>query len=89
MAVSHRTTPVLLRATGRPADHLGHEKLEPCRCNAMVGFVHARVRVQPGIDHDPIDEVIDHRAGRALHAESCEPWHILHVCYLCGKCVVA
>jgi hypothetical protein len=61
------STRVLLGATGRPADHLGHQELEPCRCHAMVGFVDARVGVQPGIDHDPIDEVIDH-GGDVVHA---------------------
>jgi hypothetical protein len=27
----------------------------------MMGFVYLWVRIQAGIDHDPVDEVIDYR----------------------------
>jgi hypothetical protein len=43
------------------------EELEACRGDPMVGFVHGRILVQPGIGHDPVDEVVDHR-GDVVHA---------------------
>ncbi|WP_285705955.1 hypothetical protein [Microtetraspora sp. NBRC 16547] len=27
----------------------------------MVRVVHRRILVQPGLNHDPVDEVVDHR----------------------------
>jgi hypothetical protein len=33
---------------------------EACRKDTMMGLVHPWIRIQAGIDHNPIDKVIDH-----------------------------
>lgn len=48
MAVAHRPAGVQLRAASAPADHLGHQELEPGGRDAVVRLVHARVSVQAG-----------------------------------------
>src|SRR5262249_30471204 len=65
--VLHGAAGVLLRSTGSPAEHFRNEVFEACRGNAMMGLVYLWVRVQAGIDHDPIDKVIDH-GGDAVAA---------------------
>src|SRR5262245_20461260 len=42
------------------AEHFRNEVFEACRGNAMMGLVYPWVRVQAGIDHDPVNKVIDH-----------------------------
>jgi hypothetical protein len=58
--VLHGAAGVLLRSTGSPAEHFRNKVFEACRRNAMMGLVYPWVRVQAGIDHDPVDKVIDH-----------------------------
>src|SRR5258706_12344359 len=58
---------VLLKATSGPTDHFLDEVLKACRGNAMMGLVYVWVRVQAGIDHDPVDEVV-HHCGDAVNA---------------------
>jgi hypothetical protein len=48
-----------LRAARRPANLLGDVVLETLGRDAVVRLVDSRVRVQPRVDHDPIDEVVD------------------------------
>jgi hypothetical protein len=36
----------------------------------MVRLVHGRILVQPGIGHDPVDEVVDHRGDVVDAAEA-------------------
>jgi hypothetical protein len=60
MRVLHGAARVRLRPAGSPADHFRDEVLEACRGNAMMGFVYPWVRIQAGINHDPVDEVIHH-----------------------------
>src|SRR5271163_10378 len=57
--VEHRAPRVGLRAARRPANLLGDVVLKTLRRDAVVRLVDSRVRVQPRVDHDPIDEVID------------------------------
>jgi hypothetical protein len=35
----------------------------------MMGLVYLRVRIQAGVDHHPVDEVIDHRGNAVDTAE--------------------
>ena len=58
--VLHGAARVLLRSAGRPTDHLRNEVFEACRRNAMMGLVYPWVGVQAGIDHDPVDKVVNH-----------------------------
>jgi hypothetical protein len=51
--------PVPLWPSARFADLFRHEVLEPRRRHAMVRLVDARIRVQPVVNHDPIDEIVD------------------------------
>src|SRR5262249_41924992 len=67
--VLHGAAGVLLRSTGSPAEHFRNEVFEACRGNAMMGLVYLWVRVQAGIDHDPIDKVIDHGGDAVDTAE--------------------
>ena len=67
--VLHGAASVLLRSAGSPAEHFRNEVFEACRRNAMMGLVYPWVRVQAGIDHDPVDKVIDH-GGDAVEAPS-------------------
>ncbi len=69
MRVAHRPARVLLRAAGRPADHLGNEVLEACRGDPVVRLVHRRVLIQPVIIHDAVDEVVDDRGDVVNPAE--------------------
>jgi hypothetical protein len=52
-------TRVPLRPSARFADLFGHEVLEPGRQHAVVRLVDARIRVQPVVNHNPIDEIVD------------------------------
>src|SRR5262249_10841817 len=55
------TASVLLRPTGRPADHLGDKILEPRGRYPVMRFIDSWVRVQTRVNHDAIDEVLDNR----------------------------
>src|SRR5437763_5824187 len=59
MGIAHGPAGVLLRATRGPGEHFSHQELEPGWRHAMVRFVHARIRVQAGVDHDVVDQVVD------------------------------
>src|SRR5262249_4867486 len=63
----HRASRILLRSTGSPADHFCDEVLEAWWGNSMMGLVYLWICIQAGIDHDPVDEVIDH-GGNAVDA---------------------
>ena len=65
VGVFHGATRVLLRAARRLADRFRDEVLEACRGNAMMRLIDPRVRVQTGIDHDPVNKVI-HYSGDAM-----------------------
>src|SRR5271166_598746 len=65
--VEHRAPRVGLRAARRPANLLGDVVLETLGRDAVVRLVDSRVRVQPRVDHDPIDEVVDDD-GDGVHA---------------------
>ena len=67
--VLHGAAGVLLRSAGSPAEHFCNEVFEACRGNAMMGFVYPWIRVQAGIDHDPVDKVIDHGGDAVDTAE--------------------
>ena len=64
---AHRTPRIYLRATSCPTEHLRDEVLESWRRDSMVGLIHARVSVQPVVDHDPVDKVIDN-GGDVVYA---------------------
>jgi hypothetical protein len=53
------STRVVLWTSGRVGEHLRHEVLEPRRQHAVVRLIDARIGVQPVVDHDPVDEVVD------------------------------
>ena len=61
LRIAREPSGVLLGPARGLADHLGDEELEACRGDPMVRLVHGRILVQPGIGHDPVDEVVDHR----------------------------
>src|SRR5262249_39978407 len=61
---------VLLRSASGPADHFGDEILTACRGHAMVGLVAYWVCIQAGINHDPVDEIIN-QGGDAI--DTAEP----------------
>src|SRR2546421_4332777 len=62
MGILHGTPAVVLWTTCCPADHFGHQVLEPWWQYAMVGFIHARIGIQSWIDHDSVNEIIDDRS---------------------------
>ena len=57
--ITHRSSSVLLRPARRPANHFGDKILETRRRHFVMCFVYCRVRIQTGIIHDAIDEIID------------------------------
>src|ERR1700677_5086279 len=59
LPLAHRAPRVGLRAARRPAHLLGDVVLKTLRRDAVVRLVDSRVRVQPRVDHDPLDEVVD------------------------------
>src|SRR5262249_54428373 len=65
----HGAARVLLRSAGRPPDHVRKELFEAGRRNAMMGLVYPWVRVQAGIDHDPVDKVVNHGGDAVDTAE--------------------
>jgi len=58
--VLHGAAGVLLRSAGSPAEHFRNEVFEARRRNAMMGLVYPWVRIEAGIDHDPVNKVVDH-----------------------------
>ena len=56
--VDHRAPRVRLRPARRPAHHLGDVVLESLGRDAVVRLVDSRVRIQPRVDHDSVDEVV-------------------------------
>ncbi len=62
LRLGHRAAGVLLRATRGPAHHLGDKLLEPRLGDPMVGLVDPRIGVEPRVDHDALDKVVDHRS---------------------------
>jgi hypothetical protein len=52
-----------------PAEHFRNEVFEACRRNAMMGLIYPRIRIQPRIDHDPVDKVIHHGGDAVDTAE--------------------
>src|SRR5215831_3299677 len=66
----HGATRVFLRPASSPADHLGDEVLESCRRHAMMGLVYSWVGVEAWIDHDPVNEIINHGGDAVDAAES-------------------
>jgi len=65
----HGATRVLLRPARGPTDHFRDEIFEACREDTMMGLVHPWIRIQAGIDHNPIDKVIDHGGDAVDTAE--------------------
>src|SRR5213080_2940824 len=41
--------------------YLGHQILESCRRYRVMRFVRPRISVEPGIDHYPVEQILDHR----------------------------
>jgi len=67
--IGHRPTGVPLRTSGRPTDHLRHQILEAGGRHSVVGFVDTRIRVQPGVDHDSVDQIVDQGSNRIYATE--------------------
>src|SRR5262245_21910671 len=80
MGIGHGPSRVFLRAAGRPADHFGNEILEAGRRYLVMGFVHGGVRVQTGVCHDAVDEVIDHHSDAVNSAEALIEAGLLWLC---------
>src|SRR5262245_16687061 len=80
MRIGHGPSRVFLRAAGRPADHFGNEILEAGRRYLVMGFVHGGVRVQTGVCHDAVDEVIDHHSDAVNSAEALIEAGLLWLC---------
>jgi hypothetical protein len=57
--ISHRATRVVLWPTGGLAKQLGDEVFESRSRYSVMGLIYARVRIEPRIGHDPVDQVID------------------------------
>ncbi len=56
--ISHRSTGILLRSTGRRADHFYYKVPESRGCHSMMGVIHSWVGIQTRVDHDPVDDLI-------------------------------
>ena len=56
--VGHRTSAILLRAARCPAHHFGYEVLKAGGRHFMVRLIDRGVRIQAGIGHDPVNQVI-------------------------------
>jgi len=67
--ISHRSTGIVLRPTGRRADHFCYKVLESRGLHAMMGFINSWVGIQTRVDHDPVDEVI-HDGGDIINTPS-------------------
>jgi hypothetical protein len=54
------------------------QELEPCRGYPVVRLIHARIRIEPWIDHEPVDEVL-HDSGNVIYATEpiVERWFLL------------
>src|SRR5262245_13580709 len=65
----HGAACVFLRSAGGPTKHLRDEIFEACWWNTMMGLIYPWVCVEAGIDHDPVDEVIEHRGDAVDTAE--------------------
>jgi hypothetical protein len=67
----------------KAADHFRHQVFESWRGHAMMRFIHAGIRVQPRVDHDTVNKVIDDRGDRVNTAEAlveCEGfWHGINI----------
>src|SRR4029077_11285669 len=70
MRLLHGAACVFLRPTSGPTQHLRDEIFEACRGDAMMRLIYPWVCVEAGIDHDPVDEVIDHCGDAIDTAES-------------------
>ena len=70
MRFLHGAACVFLRPTSGPTQHLRDEIFEACRGDAMMRLIYPWVCVEAGIDHDPVDEVIDHCGDAVDTAES-------------------
>lgn len=68
--LAHGPAGIFLGTTRGPAHHLRHQVLESRLADAAVGLIDPRVRVQGGVDHDAIDEVVDDRGDRIDAAET-------------------
>src|SRR5438067_12726204 len=83
----HVLAGVFLRTSGGPAQHLGNQVFEACRRYLVVRVVDQGIRVEPGIGHHAVDEVVYDRrdavdtaeplvkAGRILRGH----WHLLRL----------
>ena len=65
--IAHGSAGVTLWPTCSPTDHLSYEILESSGQYPTMRFVHLGVRIKARIDHDPLDQVINH-GGDAIHA---------------------
>jgi hypothetical protein len=70
MGVFHRATRAPLGLSRRFADLFRHQLLEPRRRHSVARLVDTRIRVQPVVNHDPVDEIIDDRSNVVDAAES-------------------
>src|SRR5438552_7655475 len=68
--VRHRLAGILLWTAAGPAHHLGHQVLESRRRHAMVRLVHQRIRVQSGIYHDSVDQIVYYCSNAAYAPKS-------------------
>ena len=59
-----------LRAAGCPTNHFRDEVLEASGRHLVVSFVDCRIRVQTGVGHDPIDQVINNSRNAVDTAEA-------------------
>jgi hypothetical protein len=58
--VAHRPAGIFLGSTGGPTNHLGHKILEARFADAVMGLVDQRISIQGWVDHNAIDEIVDH-----------------------------
>ncbi len=70
MGLFHRAARVPLRPPARFADLFRHQVLEPRRQHAVMRLIDARIRVQPVVNHDPVDEIVDDGGNVVDAAES-------------------
>src|SRR3989442_11407513 len=70
MGVQHGAAGIPLRTTAGPAEHFRHQILEARRRNLVVRLIDLGIGVQAGVDHDAVDEVVDHRGAAVYTAEA-------------------
>src|SRR5262245_64247854 len=60
MRFAHGTAGVVLGPTCGPTDHLGHLVFEARRADAVMRLVNGSVRIQDGVVHNSINEIVNY-----------------------------